>query len=207
MTRKRTESPRAERSVVASLKCDGDPGLRRADVQGTTTCFLCPSSHPCAVVATGPYSGTSVPHRSPLAVRRWAALAFGIRCCQLRTTYDMAPMIQRLRAWHLLFWLVALVLGLAIRSAQATGESAPSFLLFVWPGGLKINTTQEGVDLVSAVYRRRGQPLFCSAVCWDLGSAPQESVCRKSVGFCVCGVLLLPRPTAVFRKHSSTAVR
>jgi hypothetical protein len=35
--------------------------------------------------------------------------------------------------------------------------------------------------------------------------AKPESVCRKSAGRCVCGVLLLPRPAAVLRKHSSTA--
>jgi hypothetical protein len=34
-----------------------------------------------------------------------------------------------------------------------------------------------------------------------------ESVCRKSVGRCVCGVLFLFPTTGVLRKHSSTAIR
>jgi hypothetical protein len=34
-----------------------------------------------------------------------------------------------------------------------------------------------------------------------------ESVCRKPVGRCVCGVLFLFLPTGVLRKHSSPAVR
>jgi hypothetical protein len=34
-----------------------------------------------------------------------------------------------------------------------------------------------------------------------------ESVCRKPVGRCVCGVLFLLLPTGVLRKHSSTGIR
>jgi hypothetical protein len=34
-----------------------------------------------------------------------------------------------------------------------------------------------------------------------------ESVCRKPVGRCVCGVIFLFPLTGVLRKHSSTAVR
>jgi hypothetical protein len=35
----------------------------------------------------------------------------------------------------------------------------------------------------------------------------RESVCRKSVGRCVCGVLFLFPTTGVLRKHSITAIR
>ena len=40
-----------------------------------------------------------------------------------------------------------------------------------------------------------------------LRKPPNESVCRKPVGRCVCGVLFLLLPTGVLRKHSSTGIR